>query len=161
MYALAVWASDCILEVHLHAHVERSLLPPWIWNQRMQGIEGKHISTYTFQNDCYFHKLTLFWESVQYLGPSIAINSAIWLKVWVLSLRVSDPRTQYPQYPVATISNSDLLQSHRLAVKGLAGTVAQLALLCYGGARQLHSKLTAEVYGLPTHRQCMLTTWCS
>ena len=57
--------------------------------------------------------------------------------------------------------HSDLLQSCRLAMKGLAGTVAQMALLCYGGVLQQYSKLTAEVYGLLTHRQHMLTTWCS
>ena len=104
MYAMAVWASDCILEVHPRAHVERSLLPPWICNQSWQGIEGKHISTYTFHNDCYFRKLTLVWESAQFEGPTVAIPSAIGLKIRVLGPRVSDPLTQYPQYPVSTIS---------------------------------------------------------
>ena len=57
--------------------------------------------------------------------------------------------------------HSDLLQSRWLAVKGLAGTVAQMALLCYGGVLQQHRKLTADVYGLLTRCQRMLTTWCS
>ena len=61
----------------------------------------------------------------------------------------------------AALVHSDLLQSLWLAVKGLAGTVAQLALLCYGGVLQQYSKLTVEVYGFLTYRQCMLTTWCS
>ena len=57
--------------------------------------------------------------------------------------------------------HSDLLQNHRMAVKGLAGMVAQMVLLCYGGVLQQHSKLTAEVYGLLKCRQQKLTTWCS
>ena len=44
--------------------------------------------------------------------------------------------------------HSDLLQSRRLAAKGLAGTVAQMALLCYSGVLQQHSKLTAELYSM-------------
>ena len=61
----------------------------------------------------------------------------------------------------AALVHSDLLHSRLLAMKGLAGTVAQIALLCYGGVLQEHSKLTAEVYGLLTRCQHMLTTWCS
>ena len=58
----------------------------------------------------------------------------------------------------ATLVHSDQLQRRRLAAKGLAGTVAQMALLCYGGVLQQHSKLTAEVYSMLTPRQRMITT---
>ena len=57
--------------------------------------------------------------------------------------------------------HSDLLQSRWLAAKGLAGMVAQMALLRYGGVLQQYSKLTAEVYSMLTPCQRMLTTWCS
>ena len=57
--------------------------------------------------------------------------------------------------------HSDLLQSHWLAAKGLAGMVAQMALLCYGGVLQQHSKLTVEVYSMLTSCQSMLKTWRS
>ena len=45
----------------------------------------------------------------------------------------------------AALVHSDLLQSHWLAAKGLASMVEQMALLCYGGVLQQHSKLTTEV----------------
>ena len=79
----------------------------------------------------------------------------------VHQLAADDTSVSWIYQDFAALVHSNLLQSHRLAVKGLAGTEAQMALLCYGGVLQQHSKLTAEVYGLLTRCQRMITTWCS
>ena len=51
----------------------------------------------------------------------------------VHSLAADNTSVKWIYQDFAALVHSDLLQSRRLAVRGLAGTVAQMALLCYGG----------------------------
>ena len=51
----------------------------------------------------------------------------------VHQLAADDTSVKWIYQDFAALVHSDLLQSRRLAAKGLAGIVAQMAMLCYGG----------------------------
>ena len=60
-----------------------------------------------------------------------------WLALQAIHLLAADVMSVSRIYKdLAALVHSDLLHSLRLAMKGLAGMVAQMALLCYGGVLQ-------------------------
>ena len=51
----------------------------------------------------------------------------------VHQLAADDTSVKWIYQDFVALVHSDLLQSRRLAMKALAGIVAQMAMLCYGG----------------------------